>query len=414
MVMCRDGLIDDIAPAIAATADRIIDAKSLKLIPGVIDAQVHFRDPGNIYKEDLHTGSIACAAGGVTTFFDMPNTSPPATTPELIEQKKSLAAEKSIVNYAFFVGATNDNIADLNAVKGVCGIKIFMGASTGSLLVYEQAALERIFGDTDPKRVIALHCEDELRIRQRTEQYKSRTDFDVHSIVRDNEAARLATVRAMDLARRHKHRTHILHVSTKEECELFATRGEFVTAECAPHHMMMSIDDYARLKGYAKMNPSLKSPEDSKALWQALKDGRIDMIATDHAPHTMEEKTRASVWDVPAGVPAIENSLGLMLDAANKGQCTLEQVIRWMCEAPAEVYHLPRKGKIAKGCDADLTLIDMKHKHTIYNERQFTKVKWSPWNGMTCTGWPVTTIVLGQVAFENGNPKLDCRGKNAF
>lgn len=413
-VLCKDGVIAEVAKAIPAQADQTIEAEGKRLIPGAIDAQVHFREPGNVYKEDLHTGSMACAAGGVTSFFEMPNTSPPATTPELIEQKKALAAEKSLVNYAFFIGATNDNIADLNAAKGVCGIKIFMGASTGSLLVFEQNALERIFANTDPERVIALHCEDELRIRERTLAFKERTDFAAHSIVRDNEAAALATRRAIDLAQRHKHRAHILHVSTAEECELFKTRGEFVTAECAPHHMMFSTQDYPRLKGRLKMNPSIKSEADCAALWQALKDGRIDMIATDHAPHTLEEKAKPSVWDVPAGVPAVENSLGLMLDAAHKGQCTLEQVIEWMCEAPARVFKAPRKGLIAPGYDADLVLIDLERQHAIVDERQFTKVRWSPWHGKVCTGWPVTTIVLGQVVFEEGRPNLAARGKNVF
>jgi len=428
-VLCMDGAIAAIGgDASKYKTDHEIDGRGQWLIPGVIDPQVHFREPGQMtYKEDLQTGSWACAAGGVTTYFEMPNTMPPATTAELIRQKQNLAASKSVVNYAFFVGATNDNISELNAVEGVCGIKIFMGASTGTLLVFEQEPLEHIFGETDPNRVIALHCEDEIRIRERAAQFKERTDPLTHTLVRDNETAWRATARAIDLAERYKHRTHILHLSAREEMGLlrdararFAAKKHpagaipYVTSECAPHHMMFHAGDYPRLGGRLKMNPSLKYAEDCEALWGGLAEGVIDCIATDHAPHTLEEKDRESIWQVPAGVPSIENSLGLMLDAAAKGRCTREQVIEWMCEAPARIYRLERKGKISLGMDADLVLVNPKANHLISNDKQFTKSRWSPWDGERFAAWPSTTIVGGRVAFANGKVDADCRGRNVF
>ncbi|MCA8940756.1 MAG: amidohydrolase family protein, partial [Planctomycetes bacterium] len=278
--------IAKIGPNLDVEALRRIDATGKWLIPGVIDPQVHFREPGNTYKEDLATGSTACVAGGVTTFFEMPNTDPATITADLMRQKQELAASKCLANFAFFVGATNDNVAELNAATGVCGIKIFMGSSTGSLLVHEQQSLERIFAETDPKRVIALHCEDEARILERAKKYKARRDAEVHSIVRDHEAALLATRRAVDLAGRYQHRTHILHVSTGQEVTLLKNAPECVTSECAPHHLLFNINDYAELGGLIKMNPSLKGPEDNAMLWQGLLEGTIDCVATDHAPHT--------------------------------------------------------------------------------------------------------------------------------
>lgn len=413
-VLIDGDTIAEVAPAIHASAERVVDCAGKHLVPGVIDAQVHFREPGNTYKEDLHTGSMAAAAGGVTTFFEMPNTNPPTTTVEAMEAKFALAREKCITNWAFFAGTTNDNVDQLNRMQHVCGIKIFMGSSTGNLLVDDQDALERIFRDTDPQRVIALHCEDEKRVLARTAEFKHRTDAAVHSLVRDNEACVLSFKRAVDLGNRHQHRTHILHVTTKEEAALLAERSQWITAECAPHHMYHNIDDYAEFGGLMKMNPALKHKEDNDALWAALRNGAIDFIATDHAPHTWEEKTRDNIWQVPAGIPAVENYLGLLLQSVQQGEMTWHELVAWCCEKPASVYKLAKKGAIAPGMDADLCLIDMQHQHTIRNEAQFTKSKWSPWHGRSFTGWPVMTIVLGQVAFQAGTPNLASRGRNAF
>lgn len=401
--------ISQIRPTVDCDGARVIDADGLLLMPGVVDPQVHFRDPGATHKEDLESGSRACLRGGVTAFLDMPNTRPSAVNQREIDHKHALAAKKSRVHYGFFVGATNDNLADLQTVRRVCGIKIFMGASTGDLLVDDPKALERIFAETAKDRVIALHCEDEARIRERTQAFKHRLDARVHSEVRDGEAAWLATEIAVGLARKYGHRAHILHVSTARETELFRPRDRLVTAETSPHHLLLNVGDCDELGTLAKMNPSLKTEADNRGLWQALRDGRIGCIATDHAPHLLAEKRR-DIWSAPAGIPAIENSLSLILDAAARGLCRYEQVARWMCEAPAEIYAMKRKGRIEIGYDADLVLVDPKARHTVRNEEQLTRCGWSPWHGATLTGQPVMTVVRGRVGYEDGEVCDNVRG----
>lgn len=402
--------ISQIRPRVDTAGARVIDASSLYLFPGIVDPQVHFREPGSTHKEDLETATRACARGGVTSFLEMPNTSPPATHQAAMDRKLNLAAKKSRVNYGFFIGATNHNIEDLKTAKRVCGIKVFMGASTGDLLVDDRDALERIFAETDKRRVIALHCEDEERINQRTAEMAHRTDPRVHTDVRDHEAAYLATDLAVGLARKYGHRAHILHVSTARECELFLPRDTLVTTETSPHHLLMNVDDYNRLGPLVKMNPPLKLRDDNRGLWKALHDRRIGMIATDHAPHTLSEKRRG-IWKSPAGIPAIENSLSLILDASSRGLCRLEDIPRWMCEAPARAYRMKGKGYIELGYHADLTLVDPNETHTVRNEDQLTKCGWSPWHGQTLKGRPVTTVVGGQVVYEGGKVNDAIRGR---
>jgi len=380
--------IAEIDPAPQLRVDDVIDADGLHLIPGVVDDQVHFREPGLTHKEDLAAASRACAKGGVTTFLEMPNTVPPATSQVRIEEKLALAAEKSLVNYGFYIGATCDNLDELKAARRVPGIKIFIGSSTGDLLVDEQAALERIFAETTLP--ITAHCEDEATIRANTARLAGTQDVSDHSRIRDHEAALVATRRAIDLAHRHKHRFHVLHVSTGAETELFADHRNLVTAEACPHHLLFNIDDYARLGTLVQMNPSLKTADDNRQLWQALRDGRIQVVATDHAPHTLEEKQRPYPAS-PSGLPAVENSLALMLNEVHRGRCTLEQVVHWMCDAPARVWDVVGKGRIAVGYDADLVLVDLDRTAEVRNEEQLTKSGWSPWHGVSLTGWPVRT-----------------------
>ena len=391
--------IADIDVAIQTTADETIDATGLHLLPGVVDDQVHFREPGLTHKEDLRHASRACAKGGITTFLEMPNTVPPAVTQELLEQKLALAAEKSLVNYGFYIGATPDNVSDLAAAHRTPGIKIFLGSSTGTLLVDQQQDLERIFAETTLP--LTAHCEDEATVRANAEQLSGTTDVADHSRIRDHLAARIATERAMDLARRHRHRFHVLHVSTADETELLANHGNFVTAEACPHHLLFNVMDYERLGSLVQMNPSIKTRYDNDALWRALDDGRIQVIATDHAPHTLDEKQQPYPQS-PSGLPAVENSLALMLNQVHQGRCTIEQVAHWMCDAPARVWDIRNKGRIAVGYDADLVLVDLNAVNTIRNEDQQTKCGWSPWNGETLTGWPVTTWVMGHKVFDRG------------
>lgn len=309
----------------ASTRGTVIDATGLHLMAGVIDDQVHFRDPGLTWKEDLYTASRACARGGVTTFFEMPNTVPVATSQARIEEKLALGRAKSLVDFGFYIGATPTNVDELAHARNVPGIKIFIGSSTGDLLVDEQEALEAIFaGTTIP---ICAHCEDETTIRRNRERIGPPASIHDHSRIRDVEAAVVATRRAMELAIRHRHPFHVLHVSTAAELPLLRDHGGYVTAEACVHHLWFHTGDYDRLGSRIQMNPSIKGPEDIEALWGALADGTIQVIATDHAPHTLEEKAKPYP-ESPSGLPAVENSLVLMLDAVRAGRCTLPDVTR--------------------------------------------------------------------------------------
>ena len=395
-------------------ADAVIDARGLHLIPGVIDDQVHFREPGLTHKEDLHTATRAGAKGGVTTFLEMPNTIPATITVERLEQKLALAATKCLVNYGFYIGATPNNLSELNQATRTPGIKIFIGSSTGEMLVDNQAALEAIFAEATLP--ICAHCEDETTIRRNAERLKGTTDVADHSRVRDHAAAIIATKRAMDLAFRHRHRFHVLHVSTGDETDLLADHRGLITAEVCPHHLFFNVDDYERLGTLVQMNPSLKTADDNRRLWQALLDGRIQVIATDHAPHTLEEKEKPyspGHSGSPSGLPAVENSLALMLNQVSLGRCTIEQVVAWMCDAPARVWDIVGKGRIEAGYDADLVLVDLNKTAIVRNEEQETKSRWSPWHGEQLTGWPVRTWVLGQEVFRDGRINDAIRGEEA-
>ncbi len=398
-IVVENQRIGEIDPAATLRVDETIDAAGLHLIPGVIDDQVHFREPGLTHKEDLATASRACAKGGVTTFLEMPNTSPATISQQRLDEKLALAADKSLVNYGFYIGATSHNLNELKTAHRTPGIKIFIGSSTGDLLVDKQAVLEQIFAET--RLPITAHCEDETTIRANAVRLAGTHDVANHSYIRDHLAALIATRRAIDLAHRHRHRFHVLHVSTGAETELLADHRHLVTAEVCPHHLFFNIDDYARLSTLVQMNPSLKSADDNRQLWQALLDGRVQVVATDHAPHTLEEK-QLPYPASPSGLPAVENSLALMLNEVQHGRCTLEQVVRWMCDAPARVWDIVGKGRIEVGYDADLVLVDLNRTEEIRNERQLTKCGWSPWHGATLIGWPVRTWVMGREVFREG------------
>ncbi|HEX2476233.1 MAG TPA: dihydroorotase [Lacipirellulaceae bacterium] len=407
-VVIEDERITDIDPAPQLSVDEVIDASGLYLLPGVIDDQVHFREPGLTHKEDLSTASRACAKGGVTTFLEMPNTVPAATTQSRLKEKLALAARKSLVNYGFYIGATTDNLDELRRASRTPGIKIFMGSSTGDLLVDEQDALERIFAETSLP--ITAHCEDEATVRANAARLATTHDVADHSRIRDHQAALTATRRAIDLAHRHRHRFHVLHVSTGRETELLADHRNLITGEACLHHLLLNIDDYARLGSLVQMNPSLKTAEDNRQLWRALSDGRLQVIATDHAPHTLEEKRRPYP-DSPSGIPAVENSLALMLHEVHRGRVTLEQVVHWMSEAPARVWDLVGKGRIAVGYDADLVLVDLEREAEIRNENQITKCGWSPWHGERLFGWPVRTWVMGHEVYRDGQFNSERMGR---
>ena len=409
-IVVEGGRIADVDPAKQLRVDEVVDAAGLHLLPGVIDDQVHFREPGLTHKEDLATASRACAKGGVTTFLEMPNTVPPATTQARLEEKLALAAAKSLVNFGFYIGATTDNVDELRQARRTPGIKIFIGSSTGDLLVDDQAALERIFAETTLP--ITAHCEDETTVRANAARLAGTHDVADHSRIRNAEAAIIATRRAIDLAHRHRHRFHVLHVSTGAETELLADHRNLITGEACLHHLLFNTDDYARLGTLVQMNPSLKSREDNRQLWEALRDGRLQVVATDHAPHTLEEK-RKPYPASPSGIPAVENSLALMLNEVHAGRCILQQVVHWMSNAPARVWDIVGKGRIAVGYDADLVLVDLERTEEIRNERQVTKSGWSPWHGVTLTGWPVRTWVMGREVYRDGQFLVEGGGQEA-
>lgn len=403
--------IVQVAPEIEPpeSVDQEVDATGLVLLPGVIDPQVHFREPGLEYKEDLFTASCACAKGGVTSFLEMPNTRPLTTTQAALDDKLQRAAQKCVVNYGFFVGATEEVLPDLLTATPACGIKIFMGSMHGPLLVDSEAFLDKIFAQGS--RLIAVHAEDQARIRDRRQQFAGITDPAIHSQIQDNQAALLATQLALKLSKKYQRRLHILHLSTAEEAELLRQdKPAWVTAEVTPQHLLLNTDAYAKIGTLAQMNPPLRSSHDNEVLWQALKDGVLDFIATDHAPHTLEEKAQPYP-NSPSGMPGVETSLPLMLTQAMQGHCTIAQVARWMSTNVAKAYGIPDKGSIAPGYDADLVLVDCQTYRPVLREELLTKCGWSPFEGWSLTGWSVFTIVGGQVVYDRGKVNTDIRGQ---
>lgn len=409
-VLIRDRLIAEVAPVISPPADTlVIDATGLTLLPGVIDPQVHFREPGLEHKEDLFTASCACAKGGVTSFLEMPNTRPLTTTQATLDDKLQRAAQKCLVNYGFFIGATKEVLPDLNTAHPVCGIKIFMGSMHGPLLVNETEVLERIFANGT--RLIAVHAENQQRIDQRRQEFAHIHDPSIHSQIQDNQAALEATQLALSLSKKYQRRLHILHMSTAEEAELLRQdKPAWVTAEVTPQHLLLNTSAYAKIGTLAQMNPPLRSPHDNQVLWQALRDGIIDFIATDHAPHTLAEKSQ-EYPNTPSGMPGVETSLALMLTAAQQGHCTVPQVVNWMSTAVAQAYRIPNKGAIAPGYDADLVLVDLENYRPVLREEIVSKCGWSPFEGWNLTGWPVYTIVGGEIVYEKGKINTHVRGQ---
>ncbi|BAZ42946.1 dihydroorotase, multifunctional complex type [Calothrix sp. NIES-4101] len=410
-VLTRDRVIVEVAPQISTLAEPIIeiDASGLTLLPGVIDPQVHFREPGLEYKENLFTASCACAKGGVTSFLEMPNTRPLTTTQQTLDDKLQRASQKCLVNYGFFIGATSENLPDILSAHPTPGIKIFMGSMHGQLLVDNEVTLEAIF--SQGTRLIAVHAENQERINQRRLEFAGITDPAIHSQIQDNQAALEATQLALKLSQKYQRRLHILHMSTAEEAELLRQdKPSWVTCEVTPQHLLMNTSAYAKIGTLAQMNPPLRSPHDNEVLWQALRDGIIDFIATDHAPHTLEEKAQPYPKS-PSGMPGVETSLALMLTAAKEGKCTIAQVVNWMSTAVAKAYGITNKGEIKAGYDADLVLVDLDNYRPVLRQELFSKCGWSPFEGWNLTGWAHTTIVGGQIVYQNGKLFTEIRGQ---
>ena len=399
-----NGLIKTVAPfggLQPEIGELVIDGTGLHLLPGVIDPHVHFRDPGNPEKEDLESGSRAAAAGGITSFLDMPNTSPNATNRLALEEKIAAASKKAVTHHGFFIGATTNNVSDLQSVQGmdgICGIKIFMGSSTGNLLVHEQKHLEHIFANTGG--IIATHAEDEIRLQSRIAEFKHRTDIAAHAECRDIECALIATKRATALAKDHSHRLHIVHLTSGKEADwLSSKKGDLITTEVCTQHLTFDQDDVEKLGVRALMNPPIRYTEDKEKLWSRLKDGTIDCIVTDHAPHTLEAKS-VGFPKAPAGMPGVETSLPRMLTHAKDGKCSISDIVKWMCAGPAKVYGIKNKGSLIEGFDGDLTLVDLENHRIIQDSDTWTRVGWTPYDGMELTGWPMYTIVDGNVVHK--------------
>jgi len=402
--------------------EMIYDAKGMHLLPGGIDPQVHFREPGQEFKEDLASGSAAAASGGITSFLDMPNNNPPATTLESIEEKIASANKKCITNFGFFIGATPDNVKELQravgspgngvAHAGICGIKIFMGSSTGDLLVHEIEHLENIFANT--AGLIAVHAEDENRLKERFEQVKHRSDIAAHAEWRDEITALNATELAVNMAKETNHRLHILHLTSGIEAdylsELTPSERKQITTETLPQHLTFDETDVEIQGVRLKMNPPIRYSKDRDTLWNRLLDGTITCIATDHAPHLLEDKAKG--WpNAPSGMPGVETSMPVMLTHARDGRCTIEQVAAWMSSNVAEAYQMIGKGRLEVGYDGDVVVVDMENKIAVDDANSWTTVGWNPFHGRELVGWSNLTVVSGIPVFERNvstGPKGKC------
>lgn len=400
-LLIEDGVISNIGPSVERTAGEVVDGTGLTILPGAIDPQVHFREPGLTWKEDLSTGSRAAAAGGVTAFLDMPNTDPPTISTATLQQKLDLAAAKSLVHFGFFIGANGENIDELNSAERACGVKVFMASSTGTLLVADRDRLEDIFRSVDLP--IAVHAEDEHRLRERRLLYENSTDPADHPRLRDVETALNATRLAVELSQKHGRRLHILHVSSAEEADFLATvPRDRITAETCPQYLFLKAEDaYERLGTRAQCNPPVRGQRHQDALWRHLLQGTFDCLATDHAPHRVEEKGLAYP-QAPSGMPGVEWMLPLMLDQVHRERITLPQVVRWLCAGPARCHRILRKGRLEIGYDGDIVAVDMAKTQTIDNASVRTRAGWSPYDGWTLTGWPVLTAILGRPVFRDG------------
>lgn len=397
---------------------REINGENKYLLPGIIDDQVHFREPGLTHKANIHSESMAAVAGGTTSFMEMPNTKPPALTQELLEEKYSIAANSAVANYSFFMGTSNDNADEVlktnDNKENVCGVKIFMGSSTGNMLVDNHLSLDRIFRESE--LLIATHCEDERIIKSNLEKLrstKSVLEASDHPIIRDAEACFESSLIAVQLAKRNNTRLHILHISTAKELQLFTNliplEEKRITSEVCVHHLHFTADDYATLGNKIKCNPAIKSKENKAALWEALLDDRLDIIATDHAPHAIDEKS-GDYDHAHAGLPLVQHSLQLMLHQYKQGRISLEKMVEKMAHAPAKCFQIRDRGFIREGYFADLVLVDLNQPYTVSKENILYKCGWSPLEGFTFPATIAMTFVNGYPVYENGRVDASYRG----
>ncbi|MCO5230855.1 MAG: dihydroorotase [Chitinophagales bacterium] len=417
-ILIEDSFISKIDKNISHPNAKEINVEGLTILPGVIDDQVHFREPGFPNKANIGSEASAAVAGGVTTFMEMPNTNPPALTQELLQQKYDIAAQSAMANYSFFMGTSNDNIEEVLKTnpKNVCGVKIFMGSSTGNMLVDNEATLKNIFSKVD--MLITAHCEDEQTVRNNLasalEQYGDNIPANQHPIIRSDIGCYKSTNMAFQLAKEYNTRFHVLHISTAIETALMSneklTKDKRITSEVCVHHLHFSEKDYARLGHLIKCNPAIKFESDREALWTALLDDRLDIIATDHAPHTWNEKQQIYT-KAPSGLPLVQHSLVMMLNYVKLGKITIEKVVEKMCHAPAICFNIEKRGFIREGYKADLAIVDLNNEWKIQKDNILYKCGWSPLEGETMHSKVIHTFVSGQPALLNGQLQTSVRGE---
>ena len=412
-VLTNNDIIEEIYtevnPNILTENIKVIDGEEKYLFPGIIDDQVHFREPGLTHKADIYSESRAAVAGGVTSFMDMPNVIPQSTTIELLEDRYKIASEKSLANYSFYFGATNDNLEEILKVdaKKVCGIKVFMGSSTGNMLVDKIEVLEEIFAKAPT--LIATHCEDEATIQKNTAIYKEKYGEEIpikyHPEIRSAEACYISSSFAVSLAKKHNSRLHVLHLTTAKEMELFdntiPSKDKKITAEVCVHHLWFNSDMYDKKGTRIKWNPAVKTENDRKALIEAVLNNKLDVIATDHAPHTDEEKEN-TYFKAPSGGPMVQHSFVTMLELYHKGVISLEKIAEKMCHAPADIFHVKNRGYIRKGYKADFAIVDLNKTWKIEKNNILYKCRWSPLEGQQFHSQVTHTIINGNIVFDNG------------
>jgi dihydroorotase len=409
-LLIRQGRIEKIAPSISVQhAEPELDAQGRHVLPGIIDDQVHFREPGLTHKANIATESRAAVAGGTTSFMEMPNVNPPSVTQALLEEKYQIAARTSLANYSFYMGTTNDNLEEVLRTdpRRVCGVKIFMGSSTGNMLVDAPDTLERIFAESP--MLIATHCEDEATVLHNFARYQrlhgERLAARHHPLIRNTQACLRSSALAVDLAKKHGTRLHVLHISTRDELALFDNtlplEQKKITAEVCVHHLHFSADDYATLGNQIKCNPAIKGCQHRAALLPALLSGRLDVIATDHAPHTWAEKSQPYAA-APSGLPLVQHSLNVMLEFYHKGKISLERIVERMCHAPAIAFRAKDRGFLDEGCWADLSIVDLDQEWTVQPDNILYRCGWSPFMGHRFRGKVLSTVVSGHLAWHEG------------
>jgi dihydroorotase len=408
----RDGVTVALGNLGAAKAAHRYDAKGLTVLPGVIDEQVHFREPGPIHKEDLESGTRGAVLGGVTAVFEMPNTDPPTTTAERLADKVNRATGRAWTDFAFYVGASPENAEELGTLErqpGCCGVKMFMGSSTGSLLVADDANVARVL--KHGTRRVTVHSEDDMRLTERAAMVKDGADPSMHSEWRDVETAVRSTTRLLKLAREARRRVHVLHVTTAEEIEILGRNKDIATVEVLPQHLTLAAPEcYERLGTFAQMNPPIRDARHRDALWAGIAAGIVDCVGSDHAPHTKEEKARPYPRS-PSGLTGVQTLLPLMLDHMSKGRLSLDRLVDLCCAGPARIFGAVCKGRVAVGYDGDFTVVDLKAKRTITNDWIASRAGWTAFDGMEISGWPMATIIRGNIIMRDGELTGPPQGK---